>query len=80
MFMHLQIILAFRFVIIMCVTYKLYKTLYYYVFNDSIYNGFTSFSLIKLFNIVVRDWQYQKYKSHSLQTIIIIKIILRSFS
>jgi len=36
MFMHLQIILAFRFVIIMCVTYKLYKTLYY-VFNDSIY-------------------------------------------
>lgn len=79
MFMHLQIILAFRFVIIMCVTYKLYKTLYY-VFNDSIYNGFTSFSLIKLFNIVVCDWQYQTHKSYSLRTIIIIEIILRSFS
>jgi hypothetical protein len=40
MFLHLQIILAFRFVIIMCVTYKLYKTLCVYRFYITVLQAF----------------------------------------
>lgn len=32
---------------------------------------YTSFSLIKLFNIAARDWQYQKHKSYAARELLL---------